>query len=201
VLAQKPLLARYLHLQILLHLLLVALVLEVELLLPGQEVLRSDRGESCELGPLEYLYLFGNDFFLLFGGLTLDQVLVNPVPGLLDDVEYDWFLLTVEDDLIDFLGDGVDVVASDAGNGLNLVLERREGVLLGVFEHDVDLVLELVAAVGLAEDGELEGGSLLQNGEFIEVDMREGSELVLLVPQVLHFSHYQILSDWIDNLK
>ncbi len=58
--------------------------------------------------------------------------------------------MVVVDDVIDLLGDVVEVVAGDAGNGLQLVLQGREGILLGVLEEKTDLVLELVAAVRLA---------------------------------------------------
>ena len=86
---------------------------------------------------------------------------MDPVPGLFHYVKNDGFLLTVDDDIIDFFGDRVDIVAGDAGNRLHFVLDGREGVLLGVLEHETDLVLELIPAVGLAQDGELEGGGFL----------------------------------------
>lgn len=189
VLAQEPLLSRYLHLRALLHLHLLHLVLEVELLLPGQEVLGRDGREGCELGPLEDFYGFCDDGLFFLGGLAVDEVLVYPVPGFLDNIEDDGFVVTVDDDIIDFLGDVVDVVAGDAGDGLDLVLDGRERVLLGVLEHDADLVLEGVAFVGLAQHCELVGRGLFEHLELVEVDVRQGCELIVLMSQVLHFSH------------
>lgn len=75
---------------------------------------------------------------------------MDPVPGLFDDVENNGFLLTVDDDIINFFCDCVDIIAGDAGDGLQLVLDGREGVLLGVLEHETDLVLKLIPAVRLA---------------------------------------------------
>lgn len=75
---------------------------------------------------------------------------MDPVARFLHDIEDHWFLVVVVDDVIDLLGDVVEVVAGDAGNGLQLVLQGREGILLGVLEEETDLVLELVAAVRLA---------------------------------------------------
>lgn len=150
MLAQKPLLSRYFHLQLLLQLLLIAAVPEVELLFPSHEVFRGDGGECCKFGPLENFNFFCNNFLLLFVGLSLDEVLVDPVPGLFDDVENNGFLLTVDDDIINFFCDCVDIIAGDTGDGLQLVLDGREGVLLGVLEHETDLVLKLIPAVRLA---------------------------------------------------
>jgi hypothetical protein len=161
VLAQEPLLSRNFHLQLLLHLLLIAAVPQIEVFFPGQEVFGGDGGKCCEFGSLENFNFFCDDFFLLFVSLSFDEVLVDPVPGLFHYVKNDGFLLTVDDDIIDLFGDRVDIVAGDAGNRLQFVLDGREGVLLGVLEHETDLVLELVAAVGLAQDGELEGGGFL----------------------------------------
>lgn len=104
-----------------------------------------------------------------------------PVPGLLNDVKHHWFLLTVEDDIIDFLSDGVDVVAGDACYWLQLVLEGSGRVLFGVLEEEADLVFELIASVGFAEDGKLEWSGLFEDSELIEIDVGEGGELVLLV--------------------
>lgn len=114
---------------------------------------------------------------------------MDPVAGLLNNIKDDWFLMAVVDDVVYLLRDVIQVVASDAGDRLELVLEGREGVLLGVLEHETDLVLELVAPVGLAEDGEFEGRSLLQDCELVQVDVGQGRELVTLVTQVLYLSH------------
>lgn len=164
-------------------------MLQVELLLPRQEVFRGDGREGCELGPFEHFYGFGDDGLLLLGGLAVDEVLVYPVPGFLYNIEDDGFVVTVDDDVIDFLGDVVDVVAGDAGDGLDFVLDGSEGVLLGVLEHDADLVLEGIALVWLAQHCKFVGRGLFEHLELVEVDMRQGSELIVLMPQVLHFSH------------
>lgn len=189
MLAQKPLLSRDLHLCALLRLHFVHLVLEVELLLPRHEVFRGDGREGCELGPLEHFYGFGDDGLFLLGGLAVDEVLVYPVPGFLYNIKDDGFVVTVDDDIIDFLGDVVDVVAGDAGDWLDFVLDGSEGVLFGVLEHDADLVLEGVALVRLAQHCEFVGRGFFEHLELVEVDMRQSGELIVLMPQVLHFSH------------
>lgn len=100
-------------------------------------------------------------------GLAVDEVLVYPVPGFLDNIKDDGFVLTVDDDIIDFLGDVVDVIAGDAGDGLDLVFDGRKWILFGVLEHDADLVLEGVALVGLAQHCELVRRGLFQHLELV----------------------------------
>jgi hypothetical protein len=191
VLAVEPLLPCNLHLQLLLllHLLLVDLVPEIEILLPGVEVFRGDGGEGGELGPLEKLYLLCSNLFLLLLPLALDEIVVDPVPGLLDNVEHYGFLVTVDNDFVDFLGDGVDVVAGDASDGLYLVFDGSGGILLGVLEHDADLVFELVALIWLAEHCKFVRRGLLQHLELIEVDVGQRCEFVVLISEVLDVGH------------
>lgn len=161
----------------------------VKLPLPGQEVLDSDWGEGCELGPFEYGFFPDDLLFLDFDGPALNQVLMDPVPGFLDDVEDDWLFVAVEDDVLDLLGDVVDVVPGDAGDGFDFVLDGGEGVFLGELKHEVDLVLHLVADVGLAQHVELVRGSLLHHLKLIQIDVLQRSELVPLLSQVLYLHH------------
>lgn len=114
---------------------------------------------------------------------------MDPITSLLNNIKDDWFLMAVVDDFIDLLRDVIEAISSDAGDWLELVLEGREGVLLGVLEHEANLVLELVAPVGLAQNGELEGRSLLQDCELVQVDVGQRRELVTLVTQVLYLCH------------
>lgn len=98
-------------------------------------------------------------------------------------------MLTVDDDIINFLGDVVDVVTGDAGDGLDLVLDGGEGILFGVLEHDADLVFKGVTLVGFAQHSELVGCGFFQHCELVEVDVGQSCELIVLMSQVLHFSH------------
>lgn len=164
-------------------------MLQVELLLPGQEVFGGDWREGRELRSLEDFYWFGDDCLFLLEGLAVYEVLVYPVPGFLYNIKDDGFVLTVDDDVIYFLGDVVDVVAGDAGDRLDFVLDGRERVLFGVLEHDADLVLEGIALVGFTQHCEFVGSGLFEDLELVKVDMRQGRELIVLMPQVLHFSH------------
>lgn len=157
-------------------------MLQIELLLPGQEVLGRDGREGCELRPLEDFYDFGDDCLFLLKGLAVNEVFMYPVPGFLYNIEDDGFVLTVDDDIIDFFGDVVDVIAGDAGDRLDFVLDGRERVLLGVLEHNANLVLKGIALVGLAEHGEFVRSGFFEDLELVEVDMRQGSELIILMP-------------------
>jgi hypothetical protein len=191
VLTQKPFLSGNLHLQyLLLQFLLVASVLKIELFLPSQKVFRGDGCEGSEFRSFEDFHFFINDLFLLFVGLSFDEVLMYPVSGLFHNVENDWFLLTVDDDIIDFFGDCVDVIASYAGNGFQFVFDGSERVLLAVLEHETDLILELVPPVRLAQHSEFERRSLLQNCELVKVDVGQGVELVTLVTKMLNLGHF-----------
>jgi hypothetical protein len=98
-------------------------------------------------------------------------------------------VVAVGDDVVDLARDEVDVVAGDAGNGFDLVLDGGEGVGFGVLEHEVDLVVEVVVDVGLAEHVEFVGRCLLEHRELVQVDVGEGSELVVLQTQVFNFGH------------
>jgi hypothetical protein len=187
VLAEEPLLAADLDLVVLADPFLFRAMASIELLLPGEEGLDGDGSEGRELGPFEDLLLLGEVGLLDLEGFALDEVLVDPIAGFLDDVEDDGLLLTVADNVLDLLGDGVDVVAGDADDGLELVAEGSEGVLLGELEHEVDLELQGVALVGFAEHVELVGCRLLHHLELLQIDILQGRELVLLLSQVLHF--------------
>lgn len=105
VLTQEPLLTRDLDLQLLLLFLLITAVLEIEFLLPSKEVFDSNWREGGKLRPFKNLHFLHDDLLLLLKGLALNQVLMDPVARLLDDIEDDWFLMAVVDDVINFLGD------------------------------------------------------------------------------------------------
>ena len=80
-----------------------------------------------------------------------------PASCFFDDIKDYRFLLAVQQYLIYFFDDMVDIVSGDSCDGFDFVLEGGDGVLFGEFKHDVDLVLGLVAFVGFAEDVELVG--------------------------------------------
>jgi hypothetical protein len=155
-------------------------VLGVEFLLPGKEVLDGHWSKSSKFGSFEHFHFFSGEALLNFQRSALDQVLMDPVSGLFDNIEDDRLLLAATDDFLYFFDDIVDVVSGDACDGLDLVLERCEGVLLGVLEHEVDLVLHRVALERFAQDVELVGCRFLDNMEFIQIDVLEGCELVPL---------------------
>jgi hypothetical protein len=98
---------------------------------------------------------------------------MNPISSLLDYIKHHWFFLTVEQDVIDFLDNMVDVVPSEARNGLDLVLQGCGGVVFGELEHEIDLVFGLYAFVWFAEDVELVGSGFLDNLEFVKVDVAD----------------------------
>ena len=95
---------------------------------------------------------------------------MDPVAGFLDDVEDDGRVVAGEYDIIYFFDDVVDILSGDACDWFYLVLDGGEGVLLVILEHEVDLVVELVALVGLAKDVELVGRGLLDDLKFVHVD-------------------------------
>ena len=66
-------------------------------------------------------------------------------------------MLILTDDLVNSLVDVVDVAPGDAGNRLDLIPQRSEGVFLSEFKKNIDLVLHGVALVWLTEDVELVG--------------------------------------------
>ena len=161
----------------------------IKIFLPNHEVLNGDWGKGCEFGSLKDFLLFGSDLFLFIVGLSIDQILMDPISSLFYNVEDHWLLATVVDDLIDLPDDEVGVVTGDACDGLYFVFDGGVGVLLGEFEHEVDLVFELIALVGLAHNVELVGRSFLDHVELIQINVIQGHKLVLLVPQVLNLSH------------
>lgn len=102
----------------------------LEVLLPGEEVFDGDGGEGSEFGP--FVEGLGLDYFFFFefSGPALHQVLMDPASGFLDDVVDNGAIVVVEEDFVYLFVDVVDVVAGDAGDGLDFVVEGREGVLL-----------------------------------------------------------------------
>ena len=139
--AQKPLFTCHLDLGVLLDFILVDSVLGIKFFLPGKEVFDCHWSKSSKFGSFEHFHLFGGEALLNFQRSALDEVLMDPVSGLLNNIEHDRLLLAATDDFLYFFDDIVDVVPGDACDRLDLVLERCEGVLLGVLEHEVDLVL------------------------------------------------------------
>lgn len=127
-------------------------MLGVELFLPGQEVFNRHRGESRELRPFENLFLFNVLLLLILYGFSIDQILMDPEASLLHNVKYQWFSFVIDDDLINFFDDLVETIPSDACKGLYLVFEGRLRVGFDELKHEVNLILKLVALVGLAED-------------------------------------------------
>lgn len=75
----------------------------------------------------------------------------------------------------------IDVVSGESCNGFDFIAERSSWIFFGKLKHDIDLILQLVTFVGLAQDIEFIGSSLLDYLEFIEVDVGQGSEFVLLI--------------------
>lgn len=112
---------------------------------------------------------------------------MNPTSGFLHNVKNNRFLLAIGKYVIYLFDNEVDIIASEASDGLDFVAQRSDGILFGELKHDVDLVFELVAFVGFAEDVEFVRGGLLDHLELIQVDVCQRGELVLLMPQVLHF--------------
>lgn len=126
---------------------------------------------------------------------------MDPVSGFLDDVEDDWFFMAVEDDVFYLLGDVIDIVPGDAGDGFDFVLDGGEGVLLGELEHEINLVLHLVPDVWLAKHVEFVRRCFLYHLELVQIDVLQSSELIPLLTQVLHFHHnnhnqYNIHKPW-----
>ena len=80
--------------------------------------------------------------------------------------------MTVDNDIINFLSNGVDIVTGYSSNRLYFIFDGSEGVLLWVFKHYVYLVLELVAFIWLAEDCEFVWRWLFEDLELVEVDVR-----------------------------
>lgn len=92
---------------------------------------------------------------------------MNPISGFLNDVKNNRFLLTILDNLINDLDNMIYIVSSEPCNRLDLVAERSGGVVFGELEHDIDLILQLIAFVRFAQNVEFVGCSLLDNLEFI----------------------------------
>lgn len=121
MLTQKPLLARDLDFSLFLGLVLIHSMPSVELFLPRQKVLDSHWRKGCELRSLIDCLLLDNDGLLLKHRSTFDEVLVDPVPGFLYDIEDDGLMGVVEQDLFYFFVDVADVVTSNAGNRFQFV--------------------------------------------------------------------------------
>lgn len=83
-----------------------------------------------------------------------------PVSSLFDYIINDRFVVAVDNDIVNLLSDVIDVISGKSSDRLDLVFERCKWILLGVFKHNADLVLELIALVWLAQNGELVGCSL-----------------------------------------
>jgi hypothetical protein len=171
VFAQKPLFPSDLHLSLFFVLISFGSIFSVKLFLPSIEVLDCNRGKGSEFGSLKHFLDFLNGVLLNFVGSALHQILMNPASGLLHDIKNNRFLVTISNYFINLLDDVVDIVPSQAGDRLDLVAKRSERVLLGELEHDVDLVFELIALIGFAEDVEFVRGSLLDHLKLIEVDV------------------------------
>jgi len=73
-----------------------------------------------------------------------------PVSGLFHNIINDWFVVAVDNNIVNLLSDVVDIVSGKSSNGLNLVFERGERILFGVLEHNADLILKLIAFVWFA---------------------------------------------------
>lgn len=66
---------------------------------------------------------------------------MNPVSGFFDNIKHNRFLLTVQQNLIDFFDDMINIISCDSSNRFNFILKRSDGVLFSKLKHDVDLVL------------------------------------------------------------
>lgn len=58
-----------------------------------------------------------------------------PVSGFLYDVENNWSVLIIEQNVFNFLMDMVDVVSCNASDGFYLVMKRSEWVFVGELKH------------------------------------------------------------------
>lgn len=102
-------------------------------------------------------------------------------------------MIAVGDDVFYLLGDMVDVVASDASDRFYLILDGGIGVLLCVFELQVDLIIKLIVGIGFAQDVEFVGSCLFEDCKFVQVDVGEGGELVILDAQMFNFRHAKVI--------
>ncbi len=73
-----------------------------------------------------------------------------PVSSLFDYIINDRFVVAVDNDIVNLLSDVIDVISGKSSDRLDLVFERCKWILLRVFKHNADLVLELIALVWLA---------------------------------------------------
>lgn len=56
-------------------------------------------------------------------------------------------MTTVDDNIIYFFDDKVDIITSNTCNGLDLVFNGGVGILFGEFKHHIDLIIELITFV------------------------------------------------------
>ena len=81
------------------------------------------------------------DLIIIFIGLALNQILLDPLPDFLHNVIDDGPVAIIVNDGLDLVRDGKDVVTGEAGDGLDVILEWRLGVVRGELEAEFDLVL------------------------------------------------------------
>lgn len=156
-------------------------MLQIELFLPGHKTLDCDWGKCREFGPFEDFFDLFDDLLFFHVGFSFNKVLNNPNPDFLNDIVNDGFVSVVINDVFDPLSDFIQIIPGDAGNWLDLVSDGSFGVGLGVFEMQVELVLELMLGkVRSDEYVELVGSVLLDDMELIQVNVGQNVELVLL---------------------
>jgi len=140
---------------------------QIKFFFPNCKIFNSNWSECRELWSFEYFYLFSSLNFLFFSCFSFNKILMNPISSFLYNIKDNRLMMTVENKIINFLGNSIDVIPSDPRNRLDFILQSSEWVLLGVFEHNVDLILELISLVGLAKYIELKRGSFFDDLEFI----------------------------------
>lgn len=169
-------------------------MLQIELFFPGHKTLDGDWGECREFGSFEDFFDFFDDLLFLHVGFSFNKVLNDPNSDFLNDIVNDGFVSVFINDVFDPFGDFIQIIPGDAGNWLDLVSDGSFGVGLGVFEMQVELVLELVfGKVRSDEYVELVGSVLLDNMELIQVNVWQDVELVLLNAFALDLSFLTVV--------
>lgn len=114
---------------------------------------------------------------------------MNPVSCFFYDIKNNRFLATVVDNLFDFSNDVISVIASDACDGLYLILDGRIGILFGVLKHEIDLILMLFALIRFAGDIKFIRSSFFNNMKLIHINMSQSCKLILLISKMLNLNH------------
>jgi len=120
MLAEEPLFACEFNLSFFLGGFVIS-VTQIKVLFPSYKIFNCDRSECCKFGSLKHLHFFVQINLIDLIKLPFNKIDIDPVPCFFNNIKNNWFVITISDDFLDLLGDVVNVVPGDAGNGLNLV--------------------------------------------------------------------------------